>query len=75
MSFYGPSVLAGFAENCGMFPYLAESFRRAVFVAEPMGVVAPNTDGWTVEVLDRETGAREGGHMETMLDQPLPHME
>ena len=30
---------------------------------------------WTVEVLDRETGAKEGGHMETMLDQPLPHME
>jgi PGM1 C-terminal domain len=30
---------------------------------------------WTVEVLDRETGAKEGGHMQTMLDQTLPHME
>jgi hypothetical protein len=26
-------------------------------------------------VLDRETGAKEGGHMQTMLDQTLPHME
>ncbi|MBZ0270373.1 carboxylate-amine ligase [bacterium] len=30
---------------------------------------------WTVDVLNRETEASEGGHMETMLDQSLPHME
>jgi hypothetical protein len=30
---------------------------------------------YAVEVLDRETGATEGGHMERMLEQPLPPME
>ncbi len=32
---------------------------------------------WTVETLDRETGAKRGagGRMETMHDQPLPRME
>jgi len=30
---------------------------------------------WTVQVLDRETGAKQGGQMETMLDQSLPRME
>lgn len=30
---------------------------------------------WTVDVLDRETGGVEHGTMQTMLDQPLPHME
>ena len=50
-SFYGPSLLAGFAENCGIFPYLAESFKRATFSAEPMGPVLPSTE-WTVEHLE-----------------------
>ena len=51
-TFYGPAILAGFGENGGIFPYLAESFRRATFVPEPMGVLEPNPRGWTVEHLD-----------------------
>lgn len=52
VSFYGPSVLAGFGENGGMFPYMAESVRRTLFSSEPPGVIEPNPDGWTVEHLD-----------------------
>ncbi len=51
-SFYGPSIMAGFAENTGLFPYMVESVRRTLFSAEPIGEIRPNTDGWTVEMLD-----------------------
>jgi muramoyltetrapeptide carboxypeptidase LdcA involved in peptidoglycan recycling len=51
-SFYGPAILAGFAENGGIFPYTAESVRRTLFSSESIGVIPPNTDGWTVEFLD-----------------------
>jgi len=51
-SFYGPSFMAGFAENGGMFPYMVDSMRRTLFSAEPIGQIYPNTDGWTVEFLD-----------------------
>lgn len=52
VSFYGPMIMAGFGENDGMFPYMVNSVRRTLFCAEPVGVIAPNTDGWTVEFLD-----------------------
>lgn len=51
-SFYGPSFMAGFAENGGIFPYMADSVRRTLFSAAPVGQLLENTDGWTVEVLD-----------------------
>ncbi len=51
-SFYGPSFMAGFAENGGMFPYMIESVRQTLFSSEPVGQLRPNTDGWTVEFLD-----------------------
>lgn len=44
--------MAGFAENGGIFPYMAESVRRTLFSAEPPGVIEPNPDGWTAEQLD-----------------------
>lgn len=52
VSFYGPAIMSGFAENSGMFPYMVESVRRTLFSSEPIGRVAPNLDGWTVEHLD-----------------------
>lgn len=51
-SFYGPSIMSGFAENGGLHRYLEDSVRRAVFSGEIPGIVAPNADGWTVEHLD-----------------------
>ncbi|MCA0458885.1 MAG: LD-carboxypeptidase [Chloroflexi bacterium] len=54
ISYYGPSFMAGFAENGGIFPYMADSVRRTLFSTEPIGELKPNQDGWTVEYLDWE---------------------
>ena len=52
VSFYGPSVMAEFAENGGMFPYLVQSMRQIIFSGEVVGEIKPNTEGWTVEFLE-----------------------
>ena len=52
VSFCGPAIMAGFAENGGMFPYMVESVRRTLCSSEPIGTIEPNADGWTVEFLD-----------------------
>jgi len=52
ISFYGPAIMAGFAENGGMFPYMVDSLRKTLFSATPIGAIKPNTRGWTVESLD-----------------------
>jgi muramoyltetrapeptide carboxypeptidase LdcA involved in peptidoglycan recycling len=52
VSFFGPAIMAGFAENGGMFPYLVASLRKTLFSSEPVGQIRPNTDGWTAEYLD-----------------------
>lgn len=52
VSFYGPAIMAGFAENGGMFPYMVNSIRQTLFSSQPVGPVAPNNGGWTVEFLD-----------------------
>ncbi len=51
-SFYGPSIMAGFAENGGMHDYTADGVRRALFSTEPPGLVPVNSEGWTAERLD-----------------------
>lgn len=51
-SFYGPSFMAGFAENCGMFPYMVESMRRTLFSNTSIGEIQANTEGWTSEHLE-----------------------
>jgi muramoyltetrapeptide carboxypeptidase LdcA involved in peptidoglycan recycling len=58
-SFYGPALMAGFAENGGMHPYLVDSVRRTLFSSEPIGQVPPNTSGWTVERLDWSDAANQ----------------
>jgi muramoyltetrapeptide carboxypeptidase LdcA involved in peptidoglycan recycling len=44
--------MAGFAENGGLFPYMTKSVQRALFQTDVIGVIEPNTDGWTVERLE-----------------------
>jgi muramoyltetrapeptide carboxypeptidase LdcA involved in peptidoglycan recycling len=51
-TFYGPSVMAGFAENGGMFDYTIHSLRRTLFAARPAGALPPNLIGWTEERLE-----------------------
>jgi muramoyltetrapeptide carboxypeptidase LdcA involved in peptidoglycan recycling len=52
VSFYGPTFMAGFAENGGMFPYMVESVHKTLFSSDPIGTINPNTAGWTVEEPD-----------------------
>ena len=52
VSFYGPAIMANFAENRGMFPYMVSSVRRTLFSSAPVGTVEPNRGGWTAEELD-----------------------
>jgi muramoyltetrapeptide carboxypeptidase LdcA involved in peptidoglycan recycling len=52
VSFYGPAMMAGFAENGGLFPYMVDSVRRSLFSSTTIGEIKPNTEGWTVELVD-----------------------
>lgn len=58
-SFYGPSIMAGFGENGGMFPYMVDAVQRSIFSSAPMGEVQPNVEGWTVEHLDWSDPAKQ----------------
>jgi muramoyltetrapeptide carboxypeptidase LdcA involved in peptidoglycan recycling len=52
VSFYGPSIMAEFAENGGMFTYMVQSLQQTIFSSNVIGEVKPNADSWTVERLD-----------------------
>lgn len=49
-SFYGPSVLAEFAENLAMYPYTAHWVEKVLFQGEPIGPI-PAPESWTSEYL------------------------
>ncbi len=51
-SFYGPTVMAGFAENVEPFAYTLDSVRRTVFETAPVGLVEPHRAGFTDEFLE-----------------------
>jgi muramoyltetrapeptide carboxypeptidase LdcA involved in peptidoglycan recycling len=51
-SFYGTSLLVGFAENAGMHEYQIEDIKQTLFSTEPRGEVKPNLNGWTSERLE-----------------------
>ncbi|MFA9428781.1 S66 peptidase family protein [Egicoccus sp. AB-alg2] len=52
VSFYGPAIMAGFAENAGLHDYLVDGIRRTLF--EPTAPLQwpENRGGWTVEQRD-----------------------
>lgn len=51
-SFYGPSIMSGFAENGGLHDYLVEGVRRTLFEPDAPYRWPENRGGWTVEHLD-----------------------
>jgi muramoyltetrapeptide carboxypeptidase LdcA involved in peptidoglycan recycling len=51
-SFYGTSVLVGFAENGGMHPYQINDIKNTLFNPTPIGEIKPNIDGWTSERIE-----------------------
>lgn len=69
-SFYGPSFMAGFAENCGMFPYMIDSMRRTLFSGETIGRIDPSRNGWTVEHL--EWSQKENQSRRRKLNPAMP---
>lgn len=50
-SFSGPAIMAGFAENGGVFPYLENAVRGALFSNAPIGTI-PHAPEWTAEEMD-----------------------
>ncbi len=52
VSFYGPTVMAGFAENGRMHEFAKEAIRRVLFSTDSPGKLPKNTEGWTDERLD-----------------------
>ena len=52
VSFYGPAIMAGFAENGGIHGYLREGVRRMLFEPEAPLDWPENDGGWTVEFVD-----------------------
>jgi muramoyltetrapeptide carboxypeptidase LdcA involved in peptidoglycan recycling len=53
-SFYGPTIMSGFAENGGPHRHMVQSLEKTLFSPVAPGLVEPNTDGWTVEYLPWE---------------------
>lgn len=51
-SFYGTSLMVGFAENGGMHKYQIDDIKRNLFSAKPLGEIKPNLNGWTSDYLD-----------------------
>jgi len=50
-SFFGPTIMSGFAENTGI-PHTTETYiRKALFETNPIGEIIPAPEGWTVEFL------------------------
>jgi muramoyltetrapeptide carboxypeptidase LdcA involved in peptidoglycan recycling len=50
-SYYGTSVLVGFAENMGMHPYQIDDIKRTLFSNEIIGEIKPS-EAWTSERLE-----------------------
>lgn len=48
-SIYGPTFMAGFAENAGIFDYMRQSVQKTLFSSSPIGEVKENRQGWTCD--------------------------
>jgi muramoyltetrapeptide carboxypeptidase LdcA involved in peptidoglycan recycling len=52
VSFYGTSVMMGFAENVAMFNYEQQSIQKTLFDSSPIGELPRNNQGWTSTFVD-----------------------
>lgn len=53
-SYYGPSILAGFAENGGVHDYFANAVNKTLFSNNEIGTVENSKEGWTNQFLNWE---------------------
>jgi muramoyltetrapeptide carboxypeptidase LdcA involved in peptidoglycan recycling len=51
VSFYGPTIMSGFAENGGPHRHMVRSLEKTLFSPAAPGLVEPSWEGWTVEYL------------------------
>jgi muramoyltetrapeptide carboxypeptidase LdcA involved in peptidoglycan recycling len=51
VSFYGPTIMSGFAENVEPHRHMIRSLEQTLFSPALAGLVEPSRDGWTVEFL------------------------
>ncbi len=58
-SFYGTSILVGFAENNGMHQYQIDDINATFFNNASRGIILPNKDGWTSERLEWDVPANQ----------------
>ncbi|MGO7130388.1 S66 peptidase family protein [Rhizobium leguminosarum] len=70
VSFYGPSIMSGFAEDGGMHSYTIEGVRRAIFEMGRIGQIPLNKEGWTVEATD--WGSLDAQRKRRHLQAPTP---
>jgi muramoyltetrapeptide carboxypeptidase LdcA involved in peptidoglycan recycling len=52
VSFHGPTLMSGFAENGGISPLTESTFRKAAFSPRAIGALEANREGWTAEHID-----------------------
>ena len=69
-SFYGTSVMCGFAENVEMFPYTQQSIQNTLFQSKPIGEIKPNQSGWTNHRL--EWGIPENQNTKRKMHPHMP---
>jgi len=58
-SFYGTSMMVGFAENGGMFPYDIKDIQQNLFDSTAANKILPNAMGWTSERLAWDAPANQ----------------
>lgn len=68
VSFYGPSVLFGLAENGGIDDYTKEYFKKSLFSNNPIGQIINNKKGWT---LDKVPWEKKYQDMKRKMQQPM----
>ncbi|EHL31963.1 S66 family peptidase [Legionella drancourtii] len=51
-SFYGTSVMTGFAENVAMHKYTVSAIKKSFFSTHKIGAIPKPSEGWTKEYLD-----------------------
>jgi muramoyltetrapeptide carboxypeptidase LdcA involved in peptidoglycan recycling len=60
VSFYGPAIMTGFAENAGVHDYLRDGVRRMLFEPSAPTDWPVNRAGWTVEFADWSDPSNQG---------------
>ena len=68
-SFYGPSIMTGFAENFTMHPSTVSGIKKALFSTKPIGDLEEPQEGWTKEMLPWESPDNQ--LIQRKLNEPL----